>query len=155
MEQSTTRPSSNRDLTERAINTVKGEIKNLSMRDMLDLIDLFLTRRDQESANLAAVITALRGCDIFKAKTKKESTCVIRAVGLPLSCPPYNEWSNNIEDINVGDGSTCMGRAGHDTDLSRVLLEEESMDAYHFNTHMRMAAQALGLTYHYKQEITR
>lgn len=149
----------NRDLTLRAIETLKGEMNNLSMRDMLDLIDLFLNRRDQESANLIAVLTALRGCDVIGETAKLTSTCVIRAVALPLTCPPYNNCPPYYDPsiwwagIVVGDGSTCMGRAPHGTDLSKVILEKRVPGNIfsHFNTHARMAAEALGLAVEYQK----
>lgn len=64
-----------------------------TMRDVLDLIDAVLLRRDEESAKLWNVLTALRGPDSGDEALKLATTCHVRQAAFPRTANRSAWWA--------------------------------------------------------------
>lgn len=112
----------------------KDWIQSLDLREMLDVIDLYLSI-GHHSSTLWDVLTALRGPDSGDEGLKETTTEVIRSVAFPLV---------------KAEGATPANFSNLDASLLRkainTLKQEDTAKSSHFDCHVLWAAQALSQT---------
>lgn len=112
-----------------------------STREMLNQIDEFLSKLDEPAAELAAVLTALRGPDTkVPHEGKSNVTIPIRQAALPKTFAA----SEGLNWLKVGTGRNCRAMSFGNFDdkaLGKVIINEDS----HFCDHGMLAAEVLGL----------
>lgn len=140
-------------------------------RKMLDDLDEFLSRNDNASAEVAAILSALRGPDLDDVGDKRTTTMRIRRAAFPKLADvndkfPYGATINvGTNDFIPGEGSTsgiiidsrrwAMGnRMG--TSLSIIVPLPKNgctymQDDEHFSLHAILAARALGLAIQFEE----
>ena len=109
-----------------------------AVREMLDKIDVFLTRSKGETAQeLWDVLSALRGRDEDAARTKSDRTIPVRRAAFPR----YAKKADNTPTRNLMPGPS-FGSKDYATFVRAGALRE----AYdHFEMHAFEAARVLGL----------
>ena len=105
------------------------------VRKMLDLIDEFALRNDQDSADLMALLTCLRSNDddVFD-EFKKQTVMSLRSIMFPRC---YAHFKNRFDTVRVGEGRYL----GMDDPIR--LDPETTTGNEHFDTHFRMAVGAI------------
>ncbi len=111
------------------------DVKNATAREMLDLIDQFISTGGVEAGKLVDVMSALHGPDTRSDMVKRDITQVIRSVAFPLTAANYSN----------GASRWMMAYPQEGDDVSKIVVSNEDMQ-YHFRTHAEVAAAALGLT---------
>lgn len=106
-------------------------------RKILDQIDEFLLRSNDESAELWHILTALRGPDDPERDAEKSTTtAVIRSAAFPrcgeLPCMMFGS-------------NTYVAACFAPPDVAFISPSESWSKDYHFNYHVRAAAKALDL----------
>lgn len=116
-------------------------------RKMLDQIDEFFSRNDSASAEVAAVLTALRSedtadgtwQDVEKAKTF--TTIPIRRAAFPQCATLYDNYRERVMVGWKSDRFMGMSLSGNKDGIVSLLHTHTS----HARTHIRLAAEVLGL----------
>lgn len=107
-------------------------VDDLSLREVLDIIDEVLAQYNETSGKLADVLGALRGPDNNYTGLKDRTTVLIRRAAFPRV---------------VDSGSDADHRWAMYTDHEQIEVSDldRVADEYHFTNHIKWAAKALGL----------
>lgn len=110
------------------------------VRRMLNQIEKFLDRKDQASADLAHILSALRGPDSDIDSVKESTTCLIRKAAFP-NITPSDSYKDLGELHTMSGGWLVANKVPTDTKLLEI--NQRADESSHFNAHIRLAAEAL------------
>ena len=103
------------------------------VREELDRIEQFLMRRDTASADLAAILTALRSSDNSDDELKAITTSPLRSVVFPKLWESYH---NKGEELQVGVDRVFGMKPPEN-------LRTTIGGSYHFSLHHNLAVEAV------------
>ena len=117
-------------------NPPRSDNPPTTTRGMLDLIDKFLARCDEESGKLWDVLSALRGPDDKDEALKKHSTMLIRQAAFPKLQKAVEMESSSMWQC---------GPSGRTPGMDGFLPYKTTGCQGHFRVHANGAARVLGL----------
>lgn len=116
-------------------------------REVLDMIDEFLVNADKdERVHVWNVLTALRSSDVDDTnyQQKYDTTCVIRAAAFP-QVAKESGGEPTPRDMGIIGSSNALGAYFRIDKCRKIKFPKKTADNGHFLSHLRDAAQALGL----------
>lgn len=115
------------------MTVAKKKAKALTLRQVLNVIDVALAKKNDTSTKVWDVLTALRGPDSGAEYMKKETgTVYVRHAAFPKTSKKADE--------NFGYLNGAQFSAG-----AHALVVPSRSEGGHFNGHLRRAAEALEL----------
>lgn len=124
-------------MSKQRLNTVRG---------ILNEIDRFLARNDDESKKLWEVLVALRGPDSDVDSDKYATTAIVRKTAFPKAFSKPYDWNAEITRQNLVASNGAFGAKDNERAVER--RKQLELKGYsHFTSHAKRAFYVLNLNW--------